>query len=533
MLRFEKYFFYLLLLLALSIIILPRFYITGDGASHTYNARVLFDFVFDHSRTFYEPYFQINRNLDPNWTGHLVIGTLLQVFPYWLADKLFQITYVLVFAFGFRYLIRSVHPENSFLSFLFFPFLFTLAFQEGFYNYSLAIGFFFWTSGYYLRVRHDFDHPVHQWQLSLLLLLTSFSHGMAALFALLLITCLWLSDHIRLLIPFDYRRLRIYASQLLLVMMPSLLMIALFLVKRGAGTEAHPWGLAQKIKSFLQFYGSQSTRYLEVYPAMACSLLCLAYFVWLIVTRIQVHREKKRKEAIVFASLFALTLLMYLTCPHSVGGAGSLDIRLVFLPPIFLLLYFATKRWTDLAKHLFIVCSFLISISFSIIRLPYIMHASRIGKEIMSASPYIRDESVVLNLHFDYWQRLSTGDSLFQQDGSFLHFSDFLGAEKNKHLIMLNNYEAEINYFPVNWQAGMNPRQTVAGFIQGELPPCGDYHFYEQQSKRRIDYILFQNWRADALGNPCVKQLLHDIDEDFDKVYDSPHHYIVVFQRKS
>jgi hypothetical protein len=39
-----------------------------------------------------------------------------------------------------------------------------------------------------------------------------------------------------------------------------------------------------------------------------------------------------------------------------------------------------------------------------------------------------------MNLHFNDWQPMKSGDSLFQKDASFIHFTDFLGAEKNKHL---------------------------------------------------------------------------------------------------
>jgi hypothetical protein len=108
-----------------------------------------------------------------------------------------------------------------------------------------------------------------------------------------------------------------------------------------------------------------------------------------------------------------------------------------------------------------------------------------------------------------------------------------LGAIHNKHLILLNNYEAEINYFPVNWQPGKNPRESVAGFIQGNLPPCGDYSLYEKQVNRKIDFILFQNWRKDALQNPCVKSLLEQVNTNFIKVYESPHQYVIVFKRKT
>ena len=130
MLRLEKTLFGVLIALALSIIILPKFYITGDGPSHTYNARILFDFLNGTHRSFYESYYTVNRNIDPNWTSHILIGLLLKIVPYWLADKMVQVLYLLLFTLSFRYFIASLQRENTFLSFLFFPFLFTLGYQH-------------------------------------------------------------------------------------------------------------------------------------------------------------------------------------------------------------------------------------------------------------------------------------------------------------------------------------------------------------------------------------------------------------------
>lgn len=533
MLRAEKLLFLFLVALGLSIVIIPRFYITGDGPSHTYNARVLFDMVFNHNRSFYSRFFTVNRNIDPNWTGHLLLGFFLQVMPYWLADKCLQVLYILVFAFGFRYCIKSIHTENSFLSFLFFPWLFTLAFQEGFYNYSLSLGLMFWTLGYFIQVKDQLQEANHQLILSLLLFITAFSHGMPVIYAMLIIVLIWLVENYYLFLPLDIRKLTTHVSRLALIFFPSLLMVALFLLKRGAGREPHPLGYWTKFLNFLTFYASQSTRHAEVYAALGCGLLLLAFLLILAFTPVTVNLQKKVGMGYVFLFMIIFTFISYLFCPQSIGGAGSIDIRLAFLPPMFLLFYFATKRWDELPKLIFISSSFFLSVLFLVIRFPYVIKASQIGKEIMKASDVIADEGVVLNLHFDYWQQLPRHDSLFHHDGSFLHFSDYLGAISHKHLILLNNYEAEINYFPVNWKAGMNPRETVSGFIQGQLPPCGDYHAYEKQSGRKIDYILFQNWRQDALRDPCVKNLIGMINADFIKVYDSRHHYVVVFRRRT
>lgn len=532
MLKYEKYLFYFLLLLALSIIIIPKYYITGDGGSHVYNAKILFDFVFNHERDFYKEFYTINRAIDPNWMSHLSIGVFLQMFPPWLADKMFQIMYVITFAFGFRYMITSIEKQNGFLSFLFFPFVFSLPFQQGFYNYSFALALLFFTVGFYIRVKDDFDNALHQLILAVLLLLTAFSHGMPAIYVMMIISLIWLSDHYFYFFPINIKKIIYALSQLTLVFLPSLFMILLFMAKRGFGTEPHAWSKTKKLIEFFKMWTSQSTRNAEIYPAVACGILILIYLIILFFTRIKVNISKRNTIGYVFIFMVFFTFISYINCPHSIGGAGSIDIRLAFLPPLFLILYFATKNWNDLSKRIFIIAAFIISTSFLIIRFPFVLKANNIGKEIMTADAVIPDKSIVLNLHFDDWQQLNNGtDSLFHRDGSFIHFSDFIGAQNNKHLIMLMNYEAEINYFPVNWQAGKNPRQSISGLIPGNYPPCGDISLYEKQINKKIDYVLIQNWRKDVENIACVKDLISQLNAQFSLVYESPNKYVIVLKR--
>ena len=533
MLKYEKYLFYLLLFFALSIIVIPKYYITGDGASHVYNANILFDYIFNDDREFYKAFYTINRSIDPNWMSHIVIGGFLQIMPAWLADKMFQIVYVIIFAFGFRYLIKSIESKNGFLSFLFFPFLFTLAFQQGFYNYCFSLALLFFTLGFYIRIKENMANPLAQFILAMLLLATSFSHGMPAIYAMFIIFLIWFSENIYYFFPFNFKKIIESFSQLALIFLPSVFMIFLFMIKRGFASEPHAWRYTKKFIEFLKMYGSQSTRSMEVYPAVASGVLIFIYLLILLFTRMKVNIAKKNTLSYVFLGMTFFTFISYITCPHSIGGAGSIDIRIVFLPPLFLLLYFATKNWNDFTKRIFIISSFIISITFLVIRFPFVLQANDIGKEIMTANEYIDNNSIVLNLHFDDWQQINNHtDSLFQRDGSFIHFSDFLGAEKDKHLILLMNYEAEINYFPVNWQVGKNPRESIAGLIPGTTyPPCGNIALYEKQIGKKIDYVLIQNWRQPFENNACVKDLLKQFNENYSNIYESKNKYVIVLKR--
>jgi hypothetical protein len=146
-----------------------------------------------------------------------------------------------------------------------------------------------WTFGYFVRNKHRLDDPSTQWTLSLLLLITAFSHGMPVMYVMMMIFLVWLSENFRLFIPLDFRKLSTHLSRLSLLFMPSLLMIFLFMIKRGTAREPHIVSVGQKFLNFLTFYASQSTRHAEVFPAVACGILLLSFLFVLIFTRIKVN----------------------------------------------------------------------------------------------------------------------------------------------------------------------------------------------------------------------------------------------------
>lgn len=503
----ESHLFFLLCLLSASILVVPSVYLCGDGPSHLYNARVLFDAALGRDRDFYEAFFHINRHIDPNWLSHLALGTLMQFMPALWADKVLQLIYLGGFAYGFRYLVRSVNSDNGFLAFLFFPLAFTQPFQQGFYNYCLALALMCWTLGFFLRNLNNFmTEPLKQFILALLLLATTFAHGMPALYTLALIGVLWLL-HQRKTISLS--RLGLQATAVLALMaLPSAFVIGLFVLRRGSATVPHAWSVWVKFTQFLKGWTSQCIRAEEVYPATAFMMLCGALFIFGLLR----YRKSFSLAAWGFVGLAVFTFAAYLRCPHSVGGAGSLDIRLAYLPPLFLLVGLAALPWSAALKHTVKVSGFMLASAFLLIRFPAAMQGARIVQEIRKAAAFIPKHSIVLNLDADAW-----ADSLMQRDGSFLHAGDLLGTEQDKPVILLMNYEAEIDYFPVNWMPGMNPRQSIEGLIPGTYPPCGDPLAYERQIGRRIDRLTITNPKSYA--QPCYHALRDSIQRHFEPVY--------------
>ena len=93
------------------------------------------------------------------------------------------------------------------------------------------------------------------------------------------------------------------------------------------------------------------------------------------------------------------------------------------------------------------------------------------------------------------------------------------------------NYEAEINYFPVNWAPLKNPRESIPNMIPGEYPPHGDFRLYEQQLHRKVDYILLQNTQFPRGANAASKASLALIEAECTKIYESPHKAVILYKR--
>lgn len=517
-----------MVLLAMSIVAIPDCYVTGDGPSHTYNAKVWFDYLFSSERTFYKPFYQLNKNIEPNWMSHVLLGIGTRFLKPLLADKLVQLLYIFFFAYGFRSLIKSISNENSFLSFLFFPLVFTLAFQQGFYNYSLALAGMCWSLSYYMQHHENLTTTGTAFTLFLLLTATVLSHGMIAAYTVLLIAMLWLVFRYQSLITMQWRLLCDEIRTLVMIGMPVLLILGGFLFRTGLDTVPHDLSIKQKALMWCKLYFLISTKHLEFYPLLVFVLALLAALLYGLI------KIRSTSGIGIVMLLFAIyTGYAYLVAPHSIGGAGSVDLRMAFLPLLFALLFLASIPFSEQLKPYLVFFSFTVFGVLLAIRFPSVLKASDISDELLSCRSAIRDHSVVLNLHVDDAHHLSDHNVLFESDSSFIHLTDYLGAYPDKHLIMINNYEADLTYFPVLWRPGVSPRFIIPGFTPGVYPPCDQYRTYEQATHIRIDYIIFQNWSDRVKQRPCMQQLLDRIMMDYDQKFVSSSKHVLLFERRT
>jgi hypothetical protein len=521
----EYYFFYTLLLLAISIIILPKFYLTGDGPSHVYNAKILLDYVTNHQRAFYKPFYEMNRQLDPNWTSQILLAIMLKVLPYWLADKCFQIVYVCLFAYGFRYLVKAIAANTNTLSLLFYPFCFTLPFQMGFYNYCLALSILFFLLGFFIK-NYNQAYGLVQLKLMLGTLLLALTHGMVVTHFMLIVFLLLLIEtisYIKSKTPLS--KIVNVLSPICVAFFPAILIIISFAMRQGLATTPHPLSALQKLKNFASLYCCQSTSKLEAIPAMAfgIGLVCIAIYI---IIKNNCTSTRLRNTFLLFA---VYTFIAYINAPNTLGYAGGTDIRLAFLPPLFIVFALSTYQISIGFNKIILGFACIIQCSFLAIRYAPVLSASKEVGELLKIEKNIAPQKNILSIQFN----THGTHHQMELDNSFLHVFDYIGAMANHQNIILNNYEADLNYFSLRWRIGMNPRNTMPNIIIGKAPTWQQIKNYTNATKQNIDYIIIQkDVRKNNININADKIVIDSIENNYLMIEKKSTLGIYLYQKK-
>jgi hypothetical protein len=438
-----------------------------------YNAQVFFDYLLGKDRLFYKPFYQINRDLDPNVLSQFVLGSLLRFLPFWLAEKIFQCAYILLFALGFRYLLQQINGKQNVYAVLFFPLCFSLPFQMGFYNFCLAIAILFFVLGYVLQHLQK-NNLRTVFMGSLLILICTFSHGMIGGVAILFSSILMLTSRL----PWQDK-----FSKICVFTLPSFIVILGFTLKQGLHTTPHSFTKLMKLQNLLRLYANVSTRSAEQIPicifAILLGILLIGTLLFL--------RKTISKLQIAFLIFVLYLLVSYINAPGTLAYAGGTDIRLASLFPIFIVLLLQCTTVSKQIQTLVIISGFGIAVSLCLIRLPHIIDASRNTRGLLRSLEKVKPNSVVLKLQHQHRAK----ESSFQIDNSFLHITDYLGATKQKPLLMVNNFEAEISYFSVQWRPNVNPGISISEIDVDRMKNYEQLDAYEKQIQHRVDYVIW------------------------------------------
>lgn len=494
--RYEPVLFCLVIVLNLLPVLFTPVMFSLDGPAHMYNAAMLKGFVTGHSDTVYE-FLYINKVPVPNWTGHLLMAFFQFFVSPAFSEKLLVISLLVLTPFSFRYFVKSF--ENYQVAGAYFIFAITYnAFQVlGFYNFLLAFIPAFYLLGYLVRHLGRYRRK-HYLVLSLLLILTYFSHLFIYLLCLLAVALVvffyalisagfkprnWFPVLLKTSLPF------------LLVVLPScILLFCFYFIK----PQLYPTYLetGDIIKLVRENSSLMSFRYEETTWTQPLLLVFVLLAFFSFVSRIrQFMAQKQLAITDVFPLLLLLLILLLFTLPDSDGWAGYYTLRTLLLINLFMLLWAATvvlPGWIKAGAALFMLVGhgFLIQGYYTEYQKhqPLLNACNRAGQKVGQGQSLL-----TLNL---------TGNWRYDHTGSYV------GAVNRA--LLLENYEAGMNYFPLKWQMQGIPTPVLKN---GEVP--AQFISWPLQNTGKvmpIDCIFVIGNLAEQTSEPCqqINQVLQN-----------------------
>ncbi|RKU31287.1 hypothetical protein C6497_02005 [Candidatus Poribacteria bacterium] len=162
-----------------------KYFPTQDGASHIYNAYVLKEYHHPDNSQLREVY-ELNSTLFPNWTSHALLLILMYIFPPIICEKVVLSLCIVLLPLSLFYFINGFKNTNTYFGLVGFIFAYNYLLHMGFYNFVLSMSIFFFTLGYWWRIKKEMSvyHIVMIYIQLLLIYFTHFHSYVLLLFAM-------------------------------------------------------------------------------------------------------------------------------------------------------------------------------------------------------------------------------------------------------------------------------------------------------------------------------------------------------------
>lgn len=503
------------------------YFLTVDGPSHLYNAKVLTEMLRGEHASFFQQFYVLNDSVNPNWSGHLFLALLMLVLPPILAEKLLITAYLLLFLFAFRGLLRSSKLYGPLLL-LAAVFSYSSALQSGFWNFVLSTALYFFML-WRLQKQTNLLHGRSIALFSILYLLIWVSHPIGWAFAVfssvVWILFRWLSGQEN----YAIQRLLKQVAGFSIAVLPTALLTFFYLLHLPDSHMIEKIPLRELLENLV---GLKSLAVLKHDEGMLTTGLAawIGFLVlWGLLKKSQWHRIHKRD---VFLVLSFFSLLLYIFIPDRIARGGYISMRLEPMPYLFALLWLWQFSIQSVRiKNVVLAICLLITGSLMLLRFPLYHQQDVAMRDYASAFEAIPDHSVVLPLNFSRAGLNNTQEGIHNR-WTFVHAGDYLGAAKP--VILLGNYEATNDHFPLKWQDGKDPFVLLprSGDLES-LQPDLDLQGFTDQTGTAIEYVLlwgFTDKQKQYENCMALEEQLHDA---YDLIYTSPQKWTLVYQRKS
>jgi hypothetical protein len=506
----------------------PAYFLNCDGPCHLANAKAMLAMWTVPGEDFYSRFYTISDQPNPNWLTNILLVALLPIVKGAVAEKILISGYVLLMLVSLNQLLRKLSGGRHLFTALFLVFIFNNTLAQGFYNFSFSISFFL------LLVNSWLGYLEHNRNLSAVwifafMLLTYFSHPVSFGYGIVVCFSLLLSYAASGYFSGDAKRITKYAMVLILCALPFLLFFLTFAENSAKHGKIVPAFMPERLTELMSFdylvnYSSKEVLVVKLLGVIFTVLFFLV-FVFKLVTKRYIHK--------LDGLLLSLLIVVYafLNMPDKMMGGGLFVMRTglyLFLITGFCAAYLLSNK----VKNIFGIIGFLCFLLLVTIRIPIMYAGAQIVKEHATVSRLMPEGSVLLPLNFNKMGKGKDGNILADRNEVYGHVAQYIGADNE--ILVLDNYEANTGYFPLNWKNEVNPYIHLNRYrgIEGK-PPGGGPVQYKQKTGVNIDYILLLNYEPSFAAHVDFIELKTQLDTAFHEIYRSKSEKTVLLMSNS
>jgi len=505
---------------------LPAYFVTGDGACHLYNAQILHDLWGHKNMDYYTRFYQLLSAPNPNWFTSVCLTCLLFLAKGVIAEKVFITLYLFVYVTGCYRLLNRLSGNNSYWPAVAIILVFNHLLTKGFYNFSFSIAFLLWFIEVWLAYmsRRQIKHLI---LFILLSVITFFAHGMA--FAIACMACYALTvSHVLADNNSGKIKTLIHALRTLtLCLIPCLALLAKFAFSTGKGISiplAHNGGALGNLIHFTTLINYSNT---EAAYSLITAIVLVALFIAGVVCRSWTGRKLHQYDGLLLT--WAVVLFVYVFFPDNIFGQGAMliNLRMQLYVFVFMCLCIAYLPINRSMLNAGVAVLLLCFAGNCIARIPTAVTAGRAEADVMGAEQYIKPYSTVLTMTFAYQGKDKNNKDISDRQWIFCHPANYVGAAKP--LIMLDNYEANMGYFPLIWQYNVNPYVHLGHAIEG-MAEDANISDYSNKTGVKIDFIVMFCFDSSALQNQKFAAVYKEVQTLYHVVYTSPAKRTILYE---
>ena len=437
-----------------------KYFPSQDGASHIYNAYLLKEY---NNPAMYKvrECFELNLTLFPNWFSHALMAGLMFLVSPLVAEKILLTLCIALSPLSLFYCLRAIvggNAETSFgsgnqiLGLIGFLFGYNYLLHMGFYNFAISFPVFFFLLGYWWR-HHESMSPANIGVFYVLMILMYFCH--ISTYGLMLVTLSICA--LRLIVT--PRKLLVFAGY----MLPAGFIMINYLLNDASDKLYRYWSSKELWDYFLKtkalVYFNESHIWAN-YVLLGFIGILFLWTLWK--DKIQPRRWMDGRD--VFLILSIVLVIAYFISPRWIGDGGYISERIhMFWIPVLLpwlnLDFRKAARWCAVGLLVFL----------SAVHLGYTCrdyyNFNRSMDDYTSALDTLPDHIVFDNMgpDNDDW------DDRWQTEVPHPHCNLYLYFMIPGDRVYIGNYEAQFNYFPLNFKDDKKRNDYPGGYINYRL----------------------------------------------------------------